>query len=174
MAKISITAKKKDIGGLLPVGDHIVEITEAGMELSKENDVFNDQTPQLKIVCKSAKGQITAWMNLKGYKNASDTDGVAPKGFEFRSFNEDSEKFLVDKKTSKRVQSDERTANLHENVGNLAFAADIEGEIDLEELPAELTGKQVGVRVRENKQGRLEAYYFMLPSEVKASAAIAE
>lgn len=169
MSKTMITAAKKIIGGLLAIGDHIAEIVECGKELSKEQENWNDRTPQLKVVAKNKTGQITAWMNLRGYKNASDFEGgVAPKGFEFRSYDETSEKFLVDKKTGKRVESQERTAKLLENVANLMFAAGIEGTSDLDALPDELQGQSVGVRVRENSRGKAEAYYFLRPEEVSS------
>lgn len=167
-----ISVAKKVIGGLLAIGDHIVEISECGLEQSKEQDNWSDRTPQLKVVAKNKTGQITAWMNLRGYKNAGDFDGgIAPKGFEFRSFDENSEKFLVDKKTGKRVESPERTAKLLENVGNLAYAAGIkEEEIDLDSLQDELTGATVAVRVRENGRGQREAYYFMQAEEASVEA----
>ena len=170
--KTIIHVAKKVIGGLLAIGDHIVEISECGMELSKEQDNWNDRTPQLKVVAKNKTGQITAWMNLRGYKNASDFEaGVAPKGFEFRSYDENSEKFLVDKKTGKRVESPERTAKLLENIGNLAYSAGITDEsIDLDKLQEELAGATVGVRVRENSRGQREAYYFMQTEEISVPA----
>ena len=172
MSKTIITVAKKVIGGLLSIGDHIVEIVECGLELSKEQDNWSDRTPQLKVVAKNKTGQITAWMNLRGYKNASDFEGgIAPKGFEFRSYDENSEKFLVDKKTGKRVESPERTAKLLENVGNLAYAAGIKSEeLDLDDLQDELQGASVAVRVRENSKGNREAYYFMQPDEASVTA----
>lgn len=167
-----ITIAKKVIGGLLAVGDHICEIVECGLEQSKEQDNWNDRTPQLKVVSKNKTGQITAWLNLRGYKNVSDFEGgIAPKGFEFRSFDENSEKFLVDKKTGKRVESPERTAKLLENVGNLAYAAGITDEqIDIDALQTELLSSTVAVRVRENARGQREAYYFMQPEEARVEA----
>src|SRR3990167_5942510 len=117
---MKIKIERKQIGGLLPVGDHKVTITEASIDMSKEQPNWSDKTPQLKVVCKNEQGQITGWLNLKGYKNSSDSNEIAPKGFEFRSYDANSEKFLVDKRTSKRVESPERTAKLLENVGNLA------------------------------------------------------
>ena len=172
---MNIHVAKKEIGGLLPAGDHKVEITEAGIDFSKEQPNWTDRTPQLKVVAKNAKGQITAWMNLRGYKNSSDFEGgLAPKGHEFRSFDEGSEKFLVNSKTGKRVESTERTAKLLENVGNLAFAAGItQSDIEIEDLVSQLTESSVAVRVRENSRGQLEAYYFMPATDVKASASIA-
>lgn len=169
---MNIKVAKKELGGLLKAGDHVGTITEAGIELSKEQPNWSDRTPQLKIVVKNAHGQITAWLNLRGYKNSSDFDGgLAPKGHEFRSFDDSSEKFLVNTKTNKRVESPERTAKLLENVGNLAYAIGMEaGEDTTEQDVAEAAFEsQVGVRVRENANGRTEAYYFMLPSEVKAT-----
>jgi len=167
-----IKVVKKVIGGLLPIGDHIVDITECGMELSKEQENWNDRTPQLKVVAKNKAGQITAWMNLRGYKNVDDFEGgIAPKGYEFRSFDDNSTKFLVEKKTGKRVESPERTAQLLENIGNLAFSAGIEDEeIDLDDLQESLNGATVAVRIRENSRGQHEAYYFMQPEEVEAVA----
>lgn len=165
-----ITVKKKEIGGLLKAGDHNVTITECALELSKEQPKWSDRTPQLKVVVKNQSGQITAWMNLRGYKNSSDFEnGIAPINHEFRSFDENSEKFLVNKKTNKRVESPERTAKLLENVGNLAFAAGIEDEtIDTDDIPDALVGKTCTVRVRETASGKTEAYYFMPAETVNA------
>lgn len=169
---MNIKVAKKELGGLLKAGDHQVTITEAGIELSKEQPNWSDRTPQLKVVVKNVLGQITAWMNLRGYKNASDFEGgLAPKGHEFRSFDENSEKFLVNSKTNKRVESPERTAKLLENVGNLAFAAGIEeSDIEIEDLVDQLTGSTCSVRVRETAAGRVEAYYFTQSASVKATA----
>src|SRR3990167_1814691 len=126
---MKIKIERKQIGGLLPVGDHKVTITEASIDMSKEQPNWSDKTPQLKVVCKNDKGQITSWMNLRGYKNASDFPGeIAPKCHEFRSYDANSEKFLVDKKTNKRGESPERSAKRAENVGNLSFAAGIDAE----------------------------------------------
>jgi len=169
---MTIKVAKKEIGGLLKAGDHQVIITEAGIELSKEQQSWTDRTRQLKVVVKNKFGQITAWLNLKGYKNISDfPGGIAPKGHEFRSYDESSEKFLVNKATGKRVESAERTAKLLENVGNLAYSAGIEvEEIELEDVPSELVDASCGVRVRENGRGQLEAHYFMKASEAKVTA----
>lgn len=170
---MKIEVKKKELGGLLKAGDHQVTVTEAGIVFSKENPNWTDLTPQLKVIGKNEKGQITAWMNLRGYKNISDFDnGIAPKGHEFRSFDDSSEKFLCkigkDGKAT-RVVSEERTAKLLENVGNLAFAIGFEDELDsddLEPLTEALYNAEVGVRVRENANGRTEAHYFMAADEV--------
>ena len=167
-----IIVAKKVIGGLLSIGDHICSIVECGLEQSKEQDNWSDRTPQLKVVAKNKTGQITAWFNLRGYKNASDFEnGIAPKGFEFRSYDENSEKFLVDKKTGKRVESPERTAKLLENVGNLAYAAGItEESIDIDALQTELLDATIAVRVRENSRSQREAYYFMQAEEASVEA----
>src|ERR1035437_6583678 len=170
---MKIAIKLKEIGGLLPAGQHLVTITEAGIENSAKNEHWADLTPQLKVVAKDENGlQATAWINVKGFQNASDFNDVAPKGCEFRSYDENSEKFVVDKKTNKRVESKERTAKLLENIGSLAACAGIDGEelegdtvIDiLNELAPQLIDASVGVKIRENSRGKIEVAYFM-PSE---------
>ena len=173
-----VKIEKKELGGLLRAGDHIGTITEAGIEFSKENSSWKDRTPQLKIVIRNAKGMITAWLNLRGYKNATDSNGIAPKGFTFASFNDDSEKFLVGK-DGKRVVSSERTAKLATNVANLGYAIEEEGEFDSDKLVDyanslldSLLQQEVGVRVRESATGKLEANYFMKASEVEVGADI--
>ena len=167
---MKIQPKRKIIGGLLQPGKHKVTITECALELAKENDIFGDRTPQLKVVVKNESGQSTAWMNLKGYQNATDHDGQAPVGHEFRSFNDDSEKFLVEKKTGKRIESKDRSESLQENVANLAASAGITEEMEIEELTEALVGKEVGVSIRENGRGQLEAYYFFPAEEVKSTS----
>lgn len=164
---MNIKVAKKELGGLLKAGDHNVTITTATITMSKEQAQWKDRTPQLEVVCKNKSGQITGWLNLRGYKNSNDFEGgLAPKGHEFRSYSADSEKFLVNSKTNMRVESPERTAKLLENVGNLAFAAGVtDEEISIEELPDALLNADVAVRVRENGRGS-EAYYFMQSSAV--------
>ena len=175
---IKITPKVKNF--FLGAGDHIVEITEAGMTLSKELKTplgevpkWNDLTPQLKVVVRNHSGMITAWLNLKAFKNVKDfTDGVAPAGHAFRSFDESSEKFLVNLATNTRVESIERTATLHEQVANFAACAgftDEDGALDLDEIIAGSVGMETAVRVRENKRGSLEVANFMLPERVKVA-----
>ena len=176
---IKITPKVKNF--FLGTGDHIVEIIEAAMTMSKElktplgeTPKWNDRTPQLQILVRNPKGMITSWLNLKAFKNVKDfTDGVAPAGHEFRSFDESSEKFLVNLATNTRVESIERTAVLHEQVANFAACAgftDEDGEMDLDEIMAGAIGQTTAVRVRENTRCQLEVSNFMLPERVKVIA----
>lgn len=133
----------------LPIGKNLVEIIECGLELSEEEIIWNDRTPRLKIIVGNKRGKITTYMNLRGYKNASDFEGeIAPFGYEFRSLDRNLERVLVDKKTGKRIESPERTTELREKVGNVAYAAGIEmEEIDLDTFQEEIVGKTVGVIV---------------------------
>ncbi len=168
---MKVTVAKKELGGLFKAGDHDVNITECGLEMSKEQPKWSDRTPQLKVVMKNATGMITSWLNLRGYKNSADTNGIAPKGHEFRSYSADSEKFLVNKATGKRVVDDERTQKLLSNVGNLAFAAGIQDEeIDTDNLPDALLGASLTVRVRESANGKPEAYFFLQTAGESVSA----
>lgn len=165
---MNIKVAKKELGGLLKAGDHRGTITEAGIELSKQQPNWKDRTPQLKVVVKNALGQITAWLNLRGYKNSSDFEGgLAPKGHEFRSFDDSSEKFLVNIKTGMRVEDKARTEKLLSNVGNLAYAIGMtEEDATEDEIAAAALESEVGVRVRDNANGRPEAYFFMPADEV--------
>ena len=169
---MKITIKRNAVGDLMTTGKHIGTIVSVEMDLSKALDAqthWADQTPELKVFVRNAQGAyITCWLHLGAYKNSNDfPSGVAPKGFEFRSFNADSEKFLVEKKTNKRVASPERLEKMLAKVGNLASVAGIEGEdIDINDLVAELEGKEVGVDVRENNLGRVEVYNFLPAIEV--------
>lgn len=176
---IKITPKIKNF--FLGAGDHVVEITEAAMVLSQElktplgeTPKWIDRTPQLKVVVRNQKGMITAWLNLKAFKNVKDfTDGVAPAGHAFRSFDESSEKFLVNLATNTRVESAERTEKLLEQVANFAACAgftDEDGEIDLDEIIAGSVSQETAVRVKENLRGQLEVQNFMLPERVKVIA----
>ena len=176
---IKITPKVKNF--FLGTGDHVVEITEAAMVLSQElktplgeTPKWIDRTPQLKVVVRNKAGMITSWLNLKAFKNVKDfTDGVAPTGFAFRSFDESSEKFLVELATNSRVESIERTEKLHEQVANFAACAgfnDEDGAIDLDEIIAGCIGQETAVRVKENTRGQLEVQNFMLPERVKVVA----
>jgi hypothetical protein len=171
---MKITSKKQNIGSLLPAGDHVVTITECGMELSKENsELWADQTQQLKVVMKNDKGMITSWLNLEGFKNKKDyPDGVAPKGFDFRQFDENSDAFLVNTKTNKRVRSQERTDKLLAKVGNLAFVLGFEEDADfeLDEVIASAISSEIGVRIRENNKGKLEPFHFIPANEVAVEA----
>ena len=166
----------KPIGGLLPVGQHKVEIIEAAFITSNAvvKRPWDDVTPQLKLVYKNENGVITSWMNCKGYKNINDfVGGVAPKNHELRSFDEDSEKFLVDKKTNKRVESPERTEEMLQNVDRVAISAGVveEGEdYDFNDLPNMLVGEMVGIKVIENKRGKVEVSFAMPVEAVKATA----
>ena len=166
-------SKKKEIGGLLPEGDHVGTIVEIAMEKSKKQENWKDVTDQLKVTVKNTKGQSTAWLNLTGYKNQNDFEGgIAPKGFHFASFDDASEQFLVKTSTGKRVTSDERTEKLLTNVDNLINAGGIETgeELDLDEIVDALLDVEIGIRVKKNTRGVNELSYFMKADEVSVTA----
>ena len=172
---MKIVAKRKELtGGILGEGKHRVTIKSAEPCLSQENNQWADRTPQLKVVFENNNGVITHWFNLKGYKNSKDVNGIAGKGFAFKSFDENSEEFLckIDAKTGKatRVASDERTEKLSENIANLAFCAGID-ELDTDE-PADLVGQEVGIDVRLNERGYSEVYFVMEADRVPASTEV--
>jgi hypothetical protein len=175
MSTIIRTAVLKAIGGLLAIGQHVAEMVEVAFTTAKESTKWVDKTPQVKIVYKNETGQVTAWMNCRGYKNISDfPNGIAPKGHEFRSFDEDSEKFLVDKKTNMRVESPERTEQLLQNIDRVAISAGVveEGEdYDFNDLPNLLVGESVGIKVIENKRGKIEVSFAMPVKDVKSTVA---
>ena len=171
-----ITPEEQHYGTLLPVGDHIAEITECGMELSKENsaDLWVDQNEQIKIVLKNKDGMITYWINTKAYKNKSDyAGGVAPKGFEFRQFDDKGEEFLVNIKTNRRVEctpDQERSIKLMRSVKQLAFLCGFTKPVSLDEIMLEAVNTTVGVSVRLNKRGTLEAYKLIPADKVAIEA----
>ena len=164
------TPKLKEVTGGMPAGMHVATIAEVTRITSSDKDKpWSDTTDQLKVVFKNATGQITAWMNLEGFKNKSDQpDGIAPKGFSFASYDDNSEKFLIKNATKTRVRSTERTEKLLENIDNLAFCAGIEDEFDIDsdEFGPSLLGAEVGICVKENNRGKNEVSYVCLASKV--------
>lgn len=162
------TAKLKEITGGLPVGKHVVEIVEVVHVGSKsEGKPWADETPQLKVVFENEQGKITAWLNKKGFKNKTDfTDGIAPKGFTFMSFDDESEKFLVKASTKQRVESLERTEKLMENIDNLAACCDLD-DFDPDTIGEEILGMEVGINVTVNSRGKNEVQYIMPASKVQ-------
>lgn len=177
-----ITPKVKSF--LLPAGKHVVEIVEATPLSSQElvtpegeMPKWIDKTPQVKIVMRNAVGQTTYWMNLTAFKSIKDfSDGVAPVGYAFRSFNENSEKFLVDIATNKRVECPEghpRLAIVEEIFGNFAASVgftDEDGAIEIDEILAGSVGRNIGVNVKErinNGKTYLEVASVMPANRVK-------
>lgn len=184
---MKLVLKEARVGGnVLPIGKHVVEIVSCEFTLSNENDMWSDRTQQLKTVFRNDSGQITHWFNLTGYQNSSDFDNQLPKAtakakYAFRSFDEDSEKFLCVQKagsdTWTRVQSEERTMKLMESINDLLInsgACEVGSEIDTDDLPELLVGCEIGICIGENNRGKNEVKYTLLPSKVEASAVIAE
>ncbi|TAL61578.1 MAG: hypothetical protein EPN85_04455, partial [Bacteroidetes bacterium] len=135
----------KKLKNALDTAEQKAIIKEAKIELSKGQPNWNDRSLQLKIVVANSKFKLKASLNLIGYKNSSDFGGgLAPKGHEYRPIDYVSEKFVVNLKTGKRVESTERTNKLLENVGKLAHAARIDkAEIEIEDLVDTLVGKEI-------------------------------
>lgn len=167
--KTVFTAVKKVLkGGLLSVGKHLTTITDIVEDVATASANWADLTPQIKVVFKNASGTITQWFNMKGYKSIADfPTGIAPKGFEFRSSENGNENYLVNIKTNKRVESDEKTAQAMKIFGEFACDAGIaEGE---DFGIADVIGKEIGVAVRDNNRGGVEVHYTMPASRVKVS-----
>lgn len=169
---------------LLGAGKHIVEVIEATPVFSQElvtpegeMPKWVDKTPQVKVVMRNAVGQTTYWMNLTAFKSIKDfTDGVAPEGFTFRSFNDTSEKFLVDLATNKRVECPEGHERLEVVAGIFGnFAAslgftDEDGDIEIDEILSTAVGRKIGVNVKErinNGKSYLEVASVMPAERVK-------
>jgi|CXWL01.1.fsa_nt_gi hypothetical protein len=156
------------VGGLLGTGEHKCTITEIGMDLSKPSPNWSDRTPQIKTVFKNDKGTITQWNNLKGYKTIKDfANGVAPKGFEFRSSEAGDENYLVNLKTNERVESPDKTATCERMFAEMGNDAGIAEGADF--TISDLIGKEVGVVVRAKGKG-VEVHYTKPASRVRVES----
>ena len=184
---MKLVLKEARVGGnTLPIGKHIVEIISCEMSLSNENNVWADRTPQVKCVFSNEHGRFTQSFNLQGFEHAIDKDNQLPKStakhkYSFRSFNEDSEKFLCVQTAGSqdwiRVQSEKRTMKLMQTINDLLInsgACEVDSEIDTDDLPELLAGCEIGICIGENDRGKKEVRYTLSPSKVEPSAVIAE
>jgi hypothetical protein len=159
------------VGKILKAGEHLVTIAEASVTVSKVSDSWKDQTPQLEVKFKDEKGSsITHWFQLKGFKQAKDyPNGKAPAGIEFRNSENGNEQYAVDKKTGKRIEDSAKTETcgtiLGEFLGNCGL--EVDEEFDLNDVPEAIKDCQVGIKVRERADEKVEYHYSMMADDVR-------
>lgn len=158
--KTVIKIKRKPRLELLGAGTHTVRIVSSSEDESNVNPdgKWDDVTPQAKHYMKNEEGYITLKQNMRAFKNEDDFEGgVAPEGYRFEQYDEDSTKFLVNNETNERVEDEARTAELHESFGDFASCAGIEGdEAEYLDILDALPGQVIVIKTKANKNGFME------------------
>ena len=151
-------------GTKLTEGLHLVTIGDKTDDvigvLSHDSVMWVGNSRQVKFRVFNDEGYAYVYMNLDGFKSEKDyVNGKAPVGFEFRSFDADSTKYCVNKKSNERVPSPENTAVLDAKFGHLAACIgldDSEGEISKAEIINAAKGVQIGIKLRKKLNGEIE------------------
>lgn len=152
---------------LIPLGESVAIIADAGETFAKQSSHWSDRTPQLEVKFENAEGQtLTHWYNLKGYKTKADFEGQAvPKGVTFESSDNGNEMYAI--KDGARIMSPEKTAECERIVGEFLNDAGIGAGEEIEDVN-DITGNQIGLMVRDGARGFREVHYTKLASKVNA------
>lgn len=160
---------KKRASKMLADGAYKGIISLAVLVESKVVPQWVDRTQQIESDLKTDAGTVKLWTNTIGFQSMYDAKfadkgiTVAPKGFEFRSsINEktglsNEENYLVNVKTNRRVESDEKSDKCSEILAEYLADAGIEegtdfegedGTVDLGAVCEALIGQPIGIIVK--------------------------
>lgn len=170
MFKIIVKAREFS-GKLLSAGEHAVSISEASETVSKTSDNWDDQTPQIEVKFKNEEGSLTHWFQLRGFMQAKDyANGKAPKGIVFRNSENGNEQYAVDIKTNERLEDEAKTDTckriISEFLADCGVAEDTVIDSIAKAIKA-MSGAEVGIKVRERGDGKVEYHYAMSVDKVR-------
>ena len=170
MFKIIVKAREFS-GKLLSAGEHAVSISEASETVSKPSDNWDDQTPQIECKFKNETGSLTHWFQLKGFMQAKDyPNGKAPKGIVFRNSENGNEQYAVDLKTNERLEDEAKTETclriISEFIADCGVAEGTKINSVADVIKA-ISGAEVGIRVKERADGKVEYHYAMSVDKVR-------
>ena len=170
MFKIIVKAREFS-GKLLSAGEHAVSISEASETVSKTSDNWDDQTPQIEVKFKNETGSLTHWFQLRGFMQAKDyPNGKAPKGIVFRNSENGNEQYAVDLKTNERLEDEAKTDTckriIAEFLADCGVAEDTVIDSVAKAVKA-MSGAEVGIKVRERGDGKVEYHYAMSVDKVR-------
>jgi len=160
----TVTPELKLGGTKLTEGTHLVTIGDKADDvvgvLSHDSVMWAGNSRQVKFRVFNEQGYAYVYMNLDGFKSEKDyANGKAPVGFEFRSFDANSTKYCVNKKTNERVPSVENTEVLNAKFGHLAACIgldDSDGDLSQAEIINAAKGVQIGIILRKKENGDIE------------------
>lgn len=162
---------------ILQVGRHIVTIMAitADQAMAKHK-LWNDPTPQAKVLFKNSEGIFTEWMNLKGYTRFDELSKKDQASGKFLAVSDpdfpSDRPYAVVKRTGERIVSDDRTHTSEGIVAQMIHACGYEKgtEVDSEDL----IGKELGIVVKDNGNGKLRARTFYRANAKTAKAVLQE
>lgn len=176
---MKIVSKKKVLtGGFLEAGKHIctIESIADATPTGKDKTPWDDVTPQLIVVYKKEDedgeiiGKLSQWLNLMGYKSKDDyPDGIAPEGYSFMCSPGNSENYLVNDETNKRIQSDEKSEISIDMLSEMIHDAGIEEGTEfanIQEMKNAVLGADIGVKVNVDGKNHYVHYTYSLEEEV--------
>lgn len=170
MFKIVVKAREFS-GKLLSAGEHAVSISEASETVSKASDNWDDQTPQIEVKFKNETGTLTHWFQLKGFMQAKDyKDQKAPKGFAFRNSENGNEQYCVDLKTNERVEDTDKTDTCKRIISEFLADCGVPEDTQIDSVAKAIkvmSGAEVGIRVKERGDGKVEYHYAMPVAKVR-------
>jgi hypothetical protein len=169
----NIVVKAREFSGkLLPAGEHAVSISEASETVSKVSDFWDDQTPQIECKFKNEEGTLTHWFQLKGFMQAKDyPNGKAPKGIVFRNSENGNEQYAVDLKSNERIEDEAKTDTCKRIISEFIADCGVPEGTKIKSVAdaiKAISGAEVGIRVKERGDGKVEYHYAMPIDKVRS------